>query len=128
MLKMGFSDWTGNKNGLKYISVPKGAPTANLPVIVVCSLQFNRLEFNEPGLIRKPRRGVVKSSELNGQIGLELEYIFAPSQKAGRSIVGSFVDLKRKKKGGKGKSKSCVGATEPGMIERTCTSSGSFFF
>ena len=68
-----------------YISVPKGAPTANLPAIVVCSLQFNRLEFNEPGLIKKPRGGVVRSSELNGQIGLELEYIFCPLSE-GRSL------------------------------------------
>ena len=46
-----------------------------------------------------------------GKSGWNWNIYFAPSQKAGRSI-GSFVDLKRKKKGGKGKSKSCVGARD----------------
>jgi hypothetical protein len=83
--------------------------------------QTYRLEFNYPGLIRKPRRGAVRSSEQNGQIGLEY---LPPSQKAGRSIFGSFGDLKRKKKEEKGRANL---VWEPGMIERTRTSSGSFF-
>ena len=33
-----------------------------------------------------------------GKSGWNWNIYFAPSQKAGRSIVGSFVDLKRRKK------------------------------